>query len=82
MITLLEMNEIMNLDDWEYHYLIKHKQNPIYYPLDEKKFKESILESLTVASSGMYIGEGFHGGMTREEWTSRYNYLNNILTLL
>ena len=36
--------------------------------------QKGLEEDLCICESGMYIGEGWHGGLTREEWTIKYNY--------
>jgi hypothetical protein len=40
-----------------------------------QKLKDSVLQDLCHSESGMYIGEGYHGGNSREEWT----YINETL---
>ena len=74
-----ELNELMKRDDWELEYLVRHKQNPNYYPLDREKFKQCVMENLRHCESGMYIGENYHGGMSREEWKSNYDYYKVVL---
>ena len=74
-----EMDEILKKDDWELEYLVRHKQNPNYYPLDREKFKQCVMENLRHCESGMYIGENYHGGMSREEWKSNYDYYKVVL---
>ena len=78
-----ELNELMKRDDWELEYLVRHKQNSNDYPItDKEKFKRCIMEDLCHCESGMYIGEGYHGGMTREEWKNKKEYLEKVLNEL
>jgi hypothetical protein len=79
MITNSEMEEIFLQDNWVLAYLKKHKANPLHYPMDLKKCKESVEQDLYHAESGMYIGVGYHGGMTHEEWKSEHDRLRLIL---
>ena len=77
-----ELDELVETDDWLLQYVIRHNQFPNNYPLDKEKFKNSVMEDLCHCESGMYIGEGYHGGMTRKEWKNEKEYLLKVLTEL
>ena len=50
--------------------------------MDKELLNEYLTEQLIHASSGEYIGEGYHGGLSCEEWRRRRIYLEQCLTEL
>ncbi len=74
-----KLKELMDKDDWELQWVIKHKQDPLHYSLDKSKFEMCCHEILCDCESGMILGENWHGGMTREEWQARKQYMEKVL---
>lgn len=54
--------------------LKKYYNAEVEFYIDQKnRLKENIISGLAKSSSGSYIGEGFHGGASREWWATQYD---------
>ena len=74
-----EVEEILAKDDWELQWIRKHKQSPLVYPIDRPKIVSYLNEILCDCESGMALGENWHGGMSRDEWKHRKEYIETVL---
>jgi hypothetical protein len=72
-------NEILDRDDWELQAVIKHKKDPVNFPLNTSYVKKWCRKMLQDCETGIALGEGWHGGMTREEWKNEKKYIKKIL---
>ena len=66
--------EIYDLSDWELIYVKLHKKCPVDYPMDIEKCRNGITDELIECETGMCLGEGWHGGLTHEQWKQRRDY--------
>ena len=76
------INEIIDRDDFELEWVLRHKQNPDDYPLNIPEMQKMCNEILCHCECGMIIGENYHGGMTTEEWRNRKQYIEKVLNEL
>ena len=72
----------MERDDWELQLVLTHKRDPIGFPMDVSITRKTCNELLCDCESGMVLGENWHGGMTREEWKTRKEYIEKVLSEL
>lgn len=82
MISSAEFDELLKRDDWELQWAIKHKEDPDNYTLDVPVFKEHCEKVLQDCETGMVLGEGWQGGMTREEWQKEKTYFEKVISYL
>jgi hypothetical protein len=72
-------NELMERDDWELQLVIRHKSNPIEFPMNVSIAKKTCEEILCDCETGIIIGKNWHGGMTKGEWKNRKEYIKKVL---
>ena len=77
-----ELQELMKRDDWELQLVLRHKSDPIRFPMNIATAIKTCKEILCDCESGMVLGENWHGGMTREEWSKRKLYIGQVLNEL
>ena len=74
-----DYERVMSADDWELQYCRNHKADPESWPLDVIKCRKYLDEELVTCESGICLGEGWHGGMTSEQWSSRKCYIERVI---
>ena len=80
---MVDYTELLECDDFELRLVKAYKKDPIKYSLFSiigmKKYCEEVLND---CETGMVLGENWHGGMTKEEWKLRKQYIEKVLSEL
>jgi len=75
-----EQYEKMKLsEDFELQIIRLYKNKKLSFNIDEKLFRKNLETSIFECQTGECIGEGWHGGMSSEEWKKRRQYYEQCL---
>ncbi len=74
------IKDILGGDEWEFDLIKCYKAGKIILDID--KVMKYLIEELAHCNSGAYIGIGYHGGSTQEDWIERRVYIETCIKTL
>ena len=78
-MTKEEYEKMVESDDFELQLVRAHKNGTLPTELNVELCRKNLEESIFMCDTGECLGEGWHGGMTREKWNKRGEYYRKCL---
>ena len=78
-MTKEECDDMLLYEDYEFRIIQAHKKGIWPLKFDVEHCKKNLEESIFMCDTGECLGEGWHGGLTGEEWKKRGEYYRKCL---